>query len=167
MSRITPWVGAAIAAATLLCSAPLAHAAAPTRSTYTLPFPTQTLRDCGDFDLLTVNVVGEFTDITFTDASGAVTKNIRHATVTGDLVNSATGESQPYTTRRTTIFDASTLIAAATGLNRIVRLPGGGVISLAAGREIVDFSAGFPPATVETSGRSLAESDAQVCQLLA
>ena len=166
MSRTTAWLSATIAVSTLPCSVPVANAEAPTRSTYTLTFPTSPLIDCRDFDVLTADVVGHFTDITFTDDSGALVKNIRHATVTGDLVNSVTGESLPYTVRRTTVFDPSTLTATTTGLNRIVRSPQGGVVTLAAGREVVDFSGGFPPATVDAAGRSLAESDAQLCRLL-
>ena len=143
-----------------------AVAAGPTKTTYPVSFPASTVVSCGTYEVVLDELAGEFTDIVFTDKGGDFVRITRHASLTGVLRNSETGYELPYRVKRTAITDAATLTTTVTGLSRQVRLPGGGAVALAAGREVVDFSQGFPPTTIGSTGRSIADFEAQLCQLL-
>jgi hypothetical protein len=135
------------------------------KTTYPVEFGASTVVSCGTFEVRLERLAGEFTDIAFTDKAGEFTRNIRHASLSGVLRNSVTGYELPYRVKRTAIFDAATGTITVTGLSRQVHLPGGGVVALAAGREVADFSE-FPPTTISSSGRSIADFDSQLCDLL-
>lgn len=142
-----------------------AAAAAPTKTTYPVSFPVSTVVACGSYDVVLDELAGQFTDTVFRNKEGDVVRIIRHASLSGVLRNSQTGHELPYRVKRTANTDIATLTTAVTGLSRQVRLSDGGVLALAAGREVVDFSQGFPPTTIESAGRSIADFEAQVCDL--
>lgn len=143
-----------------------ASAAQPEKETYPVEFRDSIVVDCGAYDVALHDLEGEFTDTFFHDRHGDAVRLIRHASLTGVLRNSVTGAELPYRVKRTAITDLTTLTTTVTGLSRQVRRPGGGVVALAAGREVVDFSGGFPPETIDTAGRSIADFEAQLCDLL-
>jgi hypothetical protein len=143
-----------------------AAAAVPTKTTYPVSFPVSTVVSCGSYDVVLDELAGQFTDTVFTNKEGDFVRIIRHASLSGVLRNSETGYELTYRVKRTSITDAATLTTTVTGLSRQVRLPGGEVVALAAGREVVDFSQGFPPTTIGSAGRSIADFEAQLCDLL-
>jgi hypothetical protein len=162
--RSAALAGLVFTGASVVGAAP-AVADAPTKTTYPVRFASSTVVSCDTFAVRLEELAGEFTDIAFTDKAGEFTRNIRHASLSGVLRNSKTGYELPYRVKRTAIFDAATGTITVTGLSRQVRLPGGGVVALAAGREIAEFSQ-FPPTTTSSSGRSIAEFESQLCDLL-
>jgi hypothetical protein len=152
----------------LLALAPIsarpAAAAAPVITTdiISVTTPTPIDADCGEFQILaTFNV--ERRNITIYDDAGHSLQQIRHASFTGTLFNSASGASVPYegTFTRTQDFVANSVTF--TGLHLMVRIPGQGVLALDVGQTIIDFSS-QPPAMIFEAGQH--EFNAQVCQLL-
>ena len=136
-------IAAALAATAAVGLPATASGAAPTRERVQVVRVIPAFVSCDGFVVrATFDLVRDIT--TFTDATGTPVRRQVHATITGVLVNSATGYSLPSTGVRNFAFDLVAQESSSTASNTVVHLPAGsgGTIHLGTGRLQFDDATG-------------------------